>query len=270
MERISLAIQKAKEGASQQRQERSPVASMGVSSQTAASATSDERIADHSRGHVDPKRRSKTLPVLLFLSVAAAISYWALQSDPMETAMSVTTKPFDALMPQVPSVAPTKPAEPVIPVEASSVASAGVDATALAAGAAEPVKPSLPALEPQVVAAVEAWRQAWSTRDMTAYLDSYSEAFAPQDGTSREDWVASRYRNVGGRKSIDVQIQRLQVLAVGEGRARATFLQDYTSGSFREQGQPKTLDLVKGADDRWRIVGEWQGNPPPVAEAGKS
>ena len=105
---------------------------------------------------------------------------------------------------------------------------------------------------------------------MATYLDAYSEAFKPSDGVSREDWIASRYRNVGGRKSIDVQIKRLQVQTRGDGRARVSFLQDYTSGSQRELGQGKTLDLVKDAGNRWRIVGEWLGEPPPLAEPGKS
>jgi len=137
------------------------------------------------------------------------------------------------------------------------------------AGTPEPGSTRVP-LNDQVIAAVEAWRQAWSARDMTSYLGSYSASFVPQDGVSREDWIASRYRNVGGRKSIDVQIRRLLVTPDGDDRARASFLQDYTSGGFRELGQSKTLDLVKDADNRWRIVGEWQGDPPPAAGAGRS
>lgn len=107
---------------------------------------------------------------------------------------------------------------------------------------------------------------------MTAYLDAYGQAFTPPAGMSRKVWIASRYRNVGGRTSIDVQIKDLQVLILDDDRARVSFLQDYTSGTTRETAQPKTLDLVRDADDRWRIVGEWQGDPPPLveAEAGKS
>ena len=49
---------------------------------------------------------------------------------------------------------------------------------------------------------------------------------------------------------------------------RAVFLQDYVSGTYRENARPKTLLLVKAGGD-WRIAGEWQGTPPASA-VGKS
>ena len=136
--------------------------------------------------------------------------------------------------------------------------------------APEPPKaPELP-LADQVARAVESWRQDWSARNMMAYLDHYSEAFTPADGVSRRDWIASRYRNVGGRTSIEVQIKDLQVITLGHDRVRVGFLQDYAAGSYHEIAQPKTLELVRGPDDRWRIVGEWQGEPPALAASGNS
>ncbi|WP_291010146.1 hypothetical protein [Hydrogenophaga sp.] len=139
-----------------------------------------------------------------------------------------------------------------------------------AVSAPEPIKaPEVP-LEDQVTRAVESWRQDWAARNMMAYLDHYGEAFTPADGASRRDWIASRYRNVGGRTSIEVQIKDLQVLPLEDDRVRVRFLQDYVSGHYRETAQPKTLELVRGPDDRWRIVGEWQGKAPALAVVGKS
>lgn len=112
-----------------------------------------------------------------------------------------------------------------------------------------------------VTKAVEAWRQAWSARDMKNYLAAYSETFTPQ-GMSRKAWIANRHRNVGGRKSIEVQISNQEVQFQGDGRVRVSFLQDYVSDAVRETGQPKTLDLVMEDDGQWRIVAERQGPPP--------
>jgi hypothetical protein len=151
-------------------------------------------------------------------------------------------------------------------------------ASPAAVGEAKPVSSSEPGVQAadrdggkppvvlaaQVEAAVEAWRMAWAQRDMVKYLDAYSGTFAPSDGVSRQDWLASRYRNVGGRPSIEVGIRKVTVDELSPTRARVSFVQDYASGSVRETGQPKTLDLALEADGRWRIVGEWSGKAPPL------
>ena len=272
MERIKLAILKAREAADKQRQER-PRAALGVSAALSAAAmgASPDRGVDHAGSRAEPRHLSRTLSVPLLVGLAAVVAFWAVKSDPGATPVSAAMEAVAAPVPQVAVVIPVQPAEPSFPADARSEPPASAGLPAFAAGKTEPAIPPAPSPDFQVVAAVEAWRQAWSKRDMTTYLGAYSDAFTPPDGVSREDWIASRYRKVGGRKSIDVQIQRLQVLTSSEGRARVSFLQDYTSGSIRELGQPKTLDLLRGADNRWRIVGEWQGDPPPpVAGAGKS
>jgi len=184
----------------------------------------------------------------------------------MPSAMHAEAAP----VPPVSVAPPVQAAEPALPANGRLAVAESAGASAVAAVATAPSVATVPPQDVQVVTAVEAWRQAWSKRDMSTYLGAYSDAFTPPDGLSREDWTASRYRNVGGRKSIDVQIQRLLVQTPAEGRARVTFLQDYRSGSVREFGRSKTLDLVKGTDNRWRIVGEWQGEPPSSAGAGKS
>lgn len=204
------------------------------------------------------------------MGLAAVMAVWAVKREtgasPMPSAMQAEAAPVPAG-----SVAPpVQAAELALPANGRNAVAESDGTLAVTAGATEPSMATVPPLDDQVVAAVEAWRQAWSKRDMSTYLGAYSDAFTPPDGMSREDWTASRYRNVGGRKSIDVQIQRLLVQTPAEGRARVSFLQDYRSGSVREFGRSKTLDLVKGTDNRWRIVGEWQGEPPSSARAGKS
>ena len=270
MERIKLEILKAREGAQQHRQEASD-ASLGLSASPSdrARAGSPGRGAVRSGGHGGPGRRFWRLAGSLFLGLAAVLAIWTLRPDTVAMPTLATVSTEAAPAPRAAVVTPVRPAEPAKSAEVRSAIAASVGASAAVAEATKNAAP-VASQDVQVVAAVEAWRQAWSKRDMTTYLGSYSEAFTPPDGMSREDWIASRYRNVGGRKSIDVQIQRLLVLTPEEGRARVSFLQDYTSGGLRELKRPKTLDLVRGADDSWRIVGEWQGNPPPAVGPGKS
>lgn len=271
MERLSIAISKARNTATQARLEQTRNAMGGASPPAVAAATAIVRTVR--------KRSPWTLAIPLFLGLAGVTAFWAMRSGPGSEPLSTAMQAEAASAPQAAMAAPPQPTEPAgteateSAVPASTEEPSAATATATAMGAAESTQPAAPPSE-QVETAVEAWRQAWSARNMTAYLDAYSKSFTPPAGMSRKDWIASRYRNVGGRRSIDVQITELQVQILDGDRARANFLQDYTSGSTRETAQPKTLDLVRDADDRWRIVGEWQGDPPPLsgqdAEAGKS
>jgi hypothetical protein len=228
MERIKLAILKAKENADQRRPDQSRAAPPGTE-------------ANGAGGFSEPRRRSRNGVAWLFVVLALVITLWFLRVDRGAASTPAAMRVAAAPEPPFAVVSSVQAAEPAVAPDPD-----------------------------QVVAAVEVWRRAWTRRDMVGYLGSYSDAFTPSDGATREDWVASRHRNVGGRKSVDVQINGLQVVAQDADRARVSFLQDYTSGNRRESAQRKTLDLVREADGRWRIVGEWQGDSPPAARAGES
>jgi hypothetical protein len=86
----------------------------------------------------------------------------------------------------------------------------------------------------------------------------------PSDGSTREAWLRGRYRNVGGRDAIDVTVRDLNIESVDASRARVSFVQDYVSGSLREMNRPKTLDLARADDGRWRIIAEWQDKELPA------
>lgn len=247
MERLKLAISKARDDAHQLRQEQARQATRGESVPLAA----DAPAAAQAHGQPGHKRSPKAVALPLLAGLAALTAFWVLRADPGSVPQSTS---------MLAEAAPAPHGEVAVPTQPSQQAVAGV---------ASPSNGAPASLGVEVEAAVETWRQAWSARDMKAYLDAYSESFTPQTGTSRKDWVASRHRNVGARKSIDVQIKDIQVLALGERRARTRFLQDYNSGSSREMGRLKTLDWVRESDGRWRIEGEWLGEPPAVASAEK-
>ena len=262
MERLKLAISKARESSTQLRHEQHLGAMGGPSPRSVAAAAAL---------HAEPKRRSWALAAVpLMLGLAGLAAYWAVGSETGAEPMSASARTNATPSPQATMATPDQSAEPARPAGVDHATPASAQAPAVADGEGRETDKISVALNDQVAAAVDSWRKAWSARDMKAYLGAYSDDFIPRAGMSHREWVASRYRNVGGRKSIDVQIQNLEVQALEGDRARVSFLQDYTSGSTRERGQPKTLDLVRDTDDRWRIVGEWQDNPPPFAEAGKS
>lgn len=104
---------------------------------------------------------------------------------------------------------------------------------------------------------IEAWRTAWAKRDIDGYLAAYSLDFAPADGSSRAAWVAARTQKLAQGRPIELQLRQIAIERIDENRFRASFLQDYASGSYRETARPKTLDLVRESGG-WKILRETQ------------
>lgn len=135
---------------------------------------------------------------------------------------AATPKP--AAKPPVADAAPAKPATPAKP----AVANAGVET------------------------AVTRWAQAWSARNVDAYLAAYASDFAA-DGMSRADWEAQRRARIAAPKSIEVKISDLKIDQQGDS-ASATFQQAYRSDRLNST-VTKTLKLAL-QNGEWRIVGE--------------
>lgn len=119
--------------------------------------------------------------------------------------------------------------------------------------APEPAPPAAPAKAATgVEAAVFQWAQAWSNRDVEAYLAAYARDFAAP-GMTRANWEAQRRARITAPKSIDVKISDLKIEQQGDS-ASASFRQTYRSDRLTSS-VTKTLKLAL-EDGQWRIVGE--------------
>jgi len=107
----------------------------------------------------------------------------------------------------------------------------------------------------EVLKAVNGWAEAWSKRDVDAYLGYYAKDFQTPSGESRADWEKARRTRIGGAKKISVVVSSPKVTLSGANQATVSFRQAYQSDSFKATGG-KTLVLVKGADGRWQIQQE--------------
>jgi len=113
------------------------------------------------------------------------------------------------------------------------------------------------AAKSEILAAVNAWAQAWSSRDLNAYLAAYSPEFTPQRG-ARDRWEKQRDKRISKRTTIDVELRDQVVEMQDERHATVRFEQLYKSNRYRDKGL-KTLRLVK-ADDKWLIAEEMQAS----------
>lgn len=150
---------------------------------------------------------------------------------------------------QVASPAPT-------PVPAPAAAPAPTAATAVPAPAPVPA-PAAAASDAagapdEVRAAVLAWAEAWSRRDVDAYIASYVPDYNGRG--QRSVWLAERRERIRGRELIEVKIDDLRLTPKSRGRVAAKFVQSYRSDVMSERGH-KELVLVR-VGTRWLIARE--------------
>lgn len=149
----------------------------------------------------------------------------------------------------------------------SSIAATAAPEAAAAKPEAPAAKPEAPAAKPEapaatpqaepqdVLAAVAAWAEAWSRKDVAAYLAAYAKDFRPPNGESKSDWEKQRRERVRAPKSISVKIDVAKVRDRGDGKVSVTFSQDYRSDRLRSRNT-KTLLMEKSEDGHWRILQE--------------
>lgn len=106
----------------------------------------------------------------------------------------------------------------------------------------------------QIRAAALAWASAWSSQDVTAYLNAYSEAFRPVSGQSRTVWARERRNRVSSPRSIDVDLSDTRVDALGDGQHIISFMQRYRSDSYQDR-ERKAL-LMRQENGAWKILRE--------------
>src|SRR3954469_8102922 len=110
----------------------------------------------------------------------------------------------------------------------------------------------------EVIAALNAWAQAWSKKDADAYLSFYAADFKTPAGESRAEWEKARRSRITAPKSISVVIASPKVTMAGPNQAKVTFRQTYRSDVLKNTSS-KTLVMVK-ADGRWQIQQEKSGS----------
>lgn len=158
--------------------------------------------------------------------------------------------PAQAAIPAVPA-AVAAPAAPVAPPPAKDVR---------VVPPKEPVREAAkPAnQESDVIAAVNAWANAWGRKDVASYLGAYAKDFKLPRGESRQAWESSRKQRIEAPKKIDVKVESPVVNFPEAGVATVKFRQDYKSNIVSARSS-KTLVMTK-TGSRWQIREERSGS----------
>jgi tetratricopeptide (TPR) repeat protein len=165
---------------------------------------------------------------------------------------SVSAAPAIDFPAMVTEKVPEKRGEKV--VEKAEISTAGKTADAKSVPEAQP---AVPDGSDEVIKTIEAWAQAWSDKDVAAYLAFYASNFRPQGGSSRAAWEKNRRERVGKPKSIQVAITNPKVNLTDTTHARVSFKQSYQSDSIKSN-TTKTLEMVK-TGEKWLIQQEQAG-----------
>lgn len=190
------------------------------------------------------------------------------QPAPVAAAPVVPAAPVAAVVakPAVATVAPTATIVTSTPGAASaspaSKPTAIAAAPASAAAVATPAPAAAPTLAPakavagseDVVKAMNAWADAWSRKDMRAYLGAYAHEFNTPKGMSRKAWEQEREQRIAGKGGkISVSFDTPQVTINGD-KATAKFRQHYKATGL-SSSTTKTLVFVR-AGSKWLIKEE--------------
>lgn len=105
-----------------------------------------------------------------------------------------------------------------------------------------------------VVNAINKWANAWSSKNIEAYLDAYADSFKAPDGQSRKEWEKTRRERINKPGKIEVSVSNIKVHLDDGKHAKASFKQSYHSGNL-SQKTSKTLEFVL-SNGKWLIEQE--------------
>jgi len=121
-----------------------------------------------------------------------------------------------------------------------------------------PTKNNVPnASESEINSFLTEWAEAWSSKNISAYLAKYSTNFKTPNGESFSDWQESRKNRILGKDGISLEVSEPKILRKGDSFAQVNFKQKYTSNKL-SQISSKTLILRKDGSI-WLIEQEYSG-----------
>ena len=119
-------------------------------------------------------------------------------------------------------------------------------------------------LNAELTGVVNAWANAWRTKDINNYLKFYSDKFVPE-GISRSTWVAQRKKKIAGQAgNITLALEKVTVNAYPT-KSRVGFVQHYSNGRYSDD-VAKVLSFER-ENNHWLIVSESVVSKPPKVDA---
>lgn len=173
----------------------------------------------------------------------------------VEAAAAVSKPPVvaEAVKPSPPP--PVKPPELVRP-ETKTPETKVPEAKAAEVKTPETKAAAVPGAEAEVGKALQAWVNAWSNKDMKAYLACYASDFQTPNGMARKAWETERTQRIDKPGKLQVTVDNVRISITGD-KATVRFRQNYKSATLKSSTS-KTVIFVK-TGNRWLIQQERVG-----------
>ncbi len=97
------------------------------------------------------------------------------------------------------------------------------------------------------------WANAWSEKDINAYIDAYTIAYKGKSANHNK-WEKQRRERIGRPGKIKVELSEIRVKSKAESYAIIEFKQAFTSSSYNDRVL-KRLHLTK-VNNKWKISRE--------------
>ena len=109
-----------------------------------------------------------------------------------------------------------------------------------------------------LVEAIDQWAKAWSNKNVSDYLSSYSKDFSVPGNRSRKNWESLRKDRLSRPKFIRVTLEYQRFVQVEENVVDVFFRQTYSSNTYRDVTD-KVLRMTKvlrmrKEDSDWKIL----------------
>ena len=105
-----------------------------------------------------------------------------------------------------------------------------------------------------IESSVNNWVNAWTSQDVSLYLESYSQEFVPSKGLNREAWESERKIKLITPDYIKVTLSDIKVNQYGENLADVDFIQYYQSNTYTDEVK-KQLSM-QNINNQWLIIEE--------------
>ncbi len=105
-----------------------------------------------------------------------------------------------------------------------------------------------------IAKAIATWANAWSRKDVKAYLAAYASDFETPKGMSRKAWEGQRENRIGGKSGSILVTYDEPTITVNGNKATVKFRQHYKAPGLKSS-TTKTMTLVRSGN-KWLIKEE--------------
>jgi hypothetical protein len=200
-------------------------------------------------GDEQPKPVEPSPKAVAVVSTKAAESAVVVDMPAKQNVAPVVAEEPPAPAPNKLSAPVEAPAEVDLPAKVKEVAQQENQAEQ----AVVPAEEKATTYEAGLAQSLDAWANAWRTKNADVYLSAYSAKFKPE-GMSHKAWMAQRKQRVGANPAeITLVLDKVNVVADAK-KAEVTFIQHYTTGKFSDS-VAKVLNF-ENENGRWLIIKE--------------